>query len=144
MKTVYAIVSGSYSDYSVEFIYESKEDAEAYVEGWTERNGEIPTRRYATPRVEEMTFYPTGTGPQILYSATWWEHDDEVEYDQQVTLNDIPKSRVVSRELIYGDRGYVVVEGSDEHRVAKVLTETVAGFKLELPLLREAKKQGKM
>lgn len=61
-KTCYAVSSGCYSDYTVHYVFESREDAQAYVDNINEPFGE-------SYRVEEMPFWPAGKGPELM---EWW------------------------------------------------------------------------
>ncbi len=62
-KTYYAVSSGCYSDYTVHYVFETREDAQAYVDNINEPFGE-------SYRVEEMPFWPAGKGPELM---EWWK-----------------------------------------------------------------------
>jgi hypothetical protein len=66
MSTVYAVSSGDYSDYSVDRIFEAREDAERYVDARNRADGLSSLSSYF---VEEMEFHPRGTGPRL-----WTRH----------------------------------------------------------------------
>ena len=146
--TIWAVSSGEYSDYDVNFIFEAKEDAERYAAGMGDEY-----------RVEAFNLVPSGM-PFTTWkrlTVSWREHlfmswDPNPE-EREVSCSSLQKTEPMPQPKVskgiwsaFGsdkDNGYLTVEGDDHERVRKVFTEQLAGFKLELPLRHAAAKQRK-
>jgi hypothetical protein len=99
-RTVYAASSGSYSDYSVDLLFEDRADAEAHVK---QTNDDGPEWARGTPRVEEFEFWEAGSRPElrVVYYAfvrnDSKDDDISISHDvQRVDEGDLarPKERV--------------------------------------------------
>ena len=139
IRTIYAVSSGSYSDYSVNLIFESKKDAEAFV---LAKEGDY--------QVETFTLVPAGF-PLAFWKrlvCTWREEPfmnqaPAWEYERGCSNVDdkpMPQPVVVKAPVQWAAKhsAHLTVEGDDHERVRKVFTEQLAGYKLELPLIRAA------
>lgn len=69
MKSVYAVTSGCYSDYSVHAVFEDKPDAQAHA------------AQISSGDVEEMPYYPKGERPEMvtIWTASATGPDFELE-----------------------------------------------------------------
>lgn len=117
-RTVYAVSSGSYSDYTVDCVFERREDAERYVEL---KMGE---------RVEEMTYFAEFPAVHRKYSATvykqggMWGQAGAMRLEDWMTTDE-PEHR-------YADSNFAVTaEGPDKERVIKSVRDRYATWKAE-------------
>lgn len=86
-RTVYAVSSGTYSDYEVEYLFESRDDAEATVARINHGQPWPNTKA----RVEEFDLYPPGSGalrrPRKRFTAVLGVYPDatlsEVEVEEE-------------------------------------------------------------
>ena len=139
IRTVYAGSSGSYSDYAVNLIFEDKKDAEAWVLAMGPEH-----------EVETFTFVPAGfpltfwkrlicswrETPFMSQPASW----ESEHYCSNVDDKPMHQPRVEKAPVQWVARhsAHLTVEGDDHERVRKVFSEQLAGYKLELPLIRAA------
>ena len=140
-KTIWAVSSGEYSDYTVNLIFEAKDDAERYAAGMGEGYD-----------VEEFELVPSG-----MPFTTWkrltvsWRERPFLSWEpnpaeREESCSSIQKTEPMPQPKVskgiwsgFGSHkacGYLTVQGDDHERVRKVFTEQLAGFKLELPLLK--------
>lgn len=124
MTTVYAITTGSYSDYRVERIFETRKDAEAFV---TSMGGE---GKWDPLQIEEFDFHPAGSLPTVYteYAVRCWpDRDDEIQESSERTTD---KPRHTPYE--HHDRHvYFACIGPDRERCLKSVSDRVAKWKAE-------------
>jgi hypothetical protein len=75
-RKIWAVTSGQYSDYEVNILFESKEDAEAYLaEGFGDS-------------VEKFTIMPLGYRPTItiVYRASYWHEMSSTSYPKRLQI----------------------------------------------------------
>lgn len=142
MRRVWALSSGSYSDYTVLAIFETKEDAEAAAamqgpaDDW-----------HSDKRVEEMSYYPKGGAPKVVRiydrQAQFWDdgtvdqerenHRDEWEYDPlHGPASKRPSVRFVRPPIQKNKGGRLEVRGLDKRAVDKAFSENAARIKVNI------------
>lgn len=125
MSIVYAITTGSYSDYRVERIFEARKDAETFVTSMGGGNQWEPLH------VEEFNFHPVGDLP-IVYTEyavrCWPDRDEEI---QQTSERTTIKPKHTPLEHISGKHTYFACLGPDKERCLKSVSDRVAKWKAE-------------
>ena len=123
VSTVYAVSSGSYSDYEVERIFELREDAEAFIE---EMGGGSQWRPFD---IEEFDFHPAGQRPEVYieYAARCWP--DRKKEIEQTSIRTTDKPKHTPMEDITTNRVYFACTGPDRERCLKSVSDRVAQWK---------------
>lgn len=124
-KTVYAISSGWYSDYSIERIFERLGDAESYV---TLMGGENTCPHL---RIEEFDFHPSGEQPTVYteYIARCHpERQDEIVQTSELTTD---KPKHIPLEDLEPGHTYFACLGPDKERVLKSVSDRLAKWKAD-------------
>jgi hypothetical protein len=132
-KKAWAVTSGSYSDYGIEAVFESREDAEAAkAEGFGDA-------------VEEFEFYASGKKP-VFYPVfnihvdvsptgqiiNYREADDSKVRERRVFAREAPEDdgKVRVSVAVYEQAGgrvvTIFVEGRDRNRVAQTFSDRLA------------------
>lgn len=142
---VWAVTAGSYSDYRVVAVFESKQDAEAFIETAKAIGGEY---EYARPEaMEPLAFFPAGQAPERRVSYRHWivvwddgtttderEMQDEAwEFDSMHYTGDRPRVRFNRAPIYKGIGGQLEVEGGDKAAVDKAFSDNLAQRLAEQP-----------
>jgi hypothetical protein len=136
-KTVFAVSSGSYSDYSVLAVFEDEKTADVWAKAISDREDSYNT----DARVERMTFVPSGAKPEIV--TEFFQHVElpdggEPQYGELRSLQSYgidqyygfpptrPQVRYVRAPCHNNKGGRLEVRGNSERVVRKVVSERVA------------------
>lgn len=139
-RKVYAISSGSYSDYRVLGVAEDEETAKT----WAAAIRNAPDSMHHDADVEEMTFIPAGAVPKTRHRVSlmqeWWDDGTErrlgvieaeeyeiASYHGEVPVR--PKVRFVRAPMYGGLGGRIEIEGRTRAAVMKVYSEQKAVWK---------------
>lgn len=118
---VYAVSSGTYSDYTVHELYESREDAEAIA-------------KVFGYEVEEFDYYPAGSRPTIYksYSARIYKHDTSTYRARagQLDVRDFNVTEEPKHNAGEWDAMFYA-DGPDRERVVKSVTDRYAAWKAQ-------------
>lgn len=85
MKTIYAVTSGEYSDWSVHALFESEADAEAHAK----KRNEGASSSYDVAGVAEFCFYPEGEQPERLTVYRITAHRSEERGYKETERSDV-------------------------------------------------------
>jgi hypothetical protein len=139
MKTIYAVSSGEYSDYSVRGVFEDEATAKAWADAMN--SGES---RYEQYRVESFTFIPAGTAP---FKVTEYQKTAQLNDDGTVTAEREwdtthwaissyygippvrPAVRYVRAPCHKGTAGRIDIRGSDQQAVRQAMSDKIAAWK---------------
>lgn len=142
-KTIYAVTTGAYSDYCIEALYESREDAQQMVE---DKRGWGPSYEHVND-VEEFTLYPSGCEIHTVYTAEGFVGAMEVVVHERLSHEPGPQRPKVDVQQHWGprpdERRYrrIVAVCRDRDRAIKSVKDRLAAAKAtqyEPELAREA------
>lgn len=132
MRTIYAVTSGMYSDYTVHGLFENEADAQAVADNWR-------GSRYSDADIENFTLYAPGERPEQFVVWTAWNYvaADKPEMRSQVITDWGGNERQFYSDLKisvtppYQTRRFftdqaVQVSGLDKDEVIRVWHEKVA------------------
>lgn len=125
-KTVYSVSSGSYSDYRVEKLFESREDAERFADGGG--------GQYTDGFVEEFQLYPAGTEGYEVWRAMGWTSRglDEIRIESSRAMQPGPRRPEVRTHPMLGIRGmgdpgyFVSASCADRNAAIKSVKDRIA------------------
>lgn len=128
-RTIYAVSSGSYSDYSVIALFEREEDANAYAL-------DIGTEGYGGAFVEEFDYWPAGARPKVVrvYRSYWnpqnqWKASDSLTATPELLAR---LKRPAVRELSHPHNpiswggAWIMGEALDEQDLRKAMSDAIA------------------
>jgi hypothetical protein len=124
MGTVYAISSGEYSDYSVERIFERKEDAEKYIAA-------MGNTGYRALEVEEFEFHPAGDVPTVYTSYYASIHPEQYDEIRQSSERTTTKPEHCASGLDEPGMVWIFASGPDRERVLKSVSDRLAKWKAQ-------------
>lgn len=123
-RKVWAVSSGSYSDYTVEFICETEEMAQAFVRAIADRD------RYGEYYVEPMELYPESSDPQprIRFVAQGELGSMDIEVREYTgSYGHYGKRPKMRQQLVMGREGETIAaEGGDREACVKAVKDRLA------------------
>ena len=150
LKSIFAVSSGSYSDYRVLAVFETKKDAEIWAKELTEAKVSYDGVEADYPllpegaQVEEMLLVPKGVAPYKVthyeLRAELWDNGKVDEQDLQVNVEYAitsyegipptrPRVRYIRAPCHENKGGRLEIHGDSEKKVRKVFSEKVAMWK---------------
>lgn len=121
MHKVFALSSGSYSDYRVSMLFASREEADATL-------AKLDPRGHGDWYVEEFDFIPEGASApmRVVYEAAWSSRKTDVVVSDRIELGTAEAFHHAAHryESYAGDGSYqVVARGTDRERVMKSVSD---------------------
>lgn len=155
-KEMWAVSQGEYSDYRVQFLCETKEDAETAVKNWNEKDG------YGAPFIESFPIY-SASDVEVLETYSIGCHlavSDQIDPRHQTQVDqgsyeyvykswafsgqnpeddmDHTNSKVEWTWTNYNEKvGYLHVRGQDRERVRRVFSDRRAELLANPPMMQE-------